>query len=300
MKVLILYNPRAGRCRAHKHSSKLLKVINRSYLHVTVTEYASNSIEDMHKYLLTIDRSIDVIVVIGGDGTLGPTVNALLQNNIDIPVYCYGRGTANDFASFMKTNCRPRRAAKIITANKTSLVDTLLVNESTYAINVACGGAFTNGVTRYNKKSKRIFGKLAYMTHAAWIALRLKSQAVEFTIDGDTVQLNVYLFYILNSKNVGGLRNSCPVSSISDGVLDLICIKKCGFFGKVSVAVSQLRGRMHLNKNVVHKCGRDFFVNPVGDITPNFTLTDTDGNSADPYPLRVTVGRQIRVVHKNN
>jgi len=298
MKVLILYNPKAGKCNAHIHAGKLKSAILKQSALASVVLYASRSIEEMLKFFATFDKDFDCIAIIGGDGTVGPTIDAMIKNNVDIPVYLYGRGTANDFASFLSTNTSPRRSAQIILANNHSPADTLLVNNKTHAINVACGGAFTNGVTRYNKKGKRFFGKLAYIVQAAISSLGLESQVMQFTVDGQSFELGVYLFYILNSKNVGGLKNSCPVSDINDGLLDLVCIRQCGFFSKISIAIAQVRGKLHLNRNVTHIQGKDFLVEHTTDkVNLNFTLTDIDGNSADPYPLKVTVGPKIKVVH---
>jgi len=298
MKILILYNPKAGKCNAHVHAGKLKRAIMKGSPESSVILYASNSIDAMLEFFKTLDNNFDCVVIIGGDGTIGPTVDAMIKHGVDIPIYCYGRGTANDFASYLGTNCSPKRATRIIFKNKNHPVDTLLVNGEYHAVNVACGGAFTNGVTKYNKKTKRILGKLAYIIQAALTAFKLENQTLRFTVDGRVIDLDVYLFYILNSKNVGGLKNSCPVSDISDGLLDLICIRHCGFFGKISIAWSQLSGKLHLNRNVTHVQGKDFCVEHIGEkIKSNFTLTDLDGNAADPYPLEVTLGPKIRVIH---
>ena len=301
MKILIIYNPHAGKQNGHTHASRLKKAITKKQPDTLITVYKSESISAMIQFFNTIENDFDTIVIIGGDGTLGPTIDAMIKNNVDIPLYCYGRGTANDYASFLKTNKSPRRSAKIILTNKQLMSDTLLVNNKNHAINVACGGAFTNGVTRYNKKSKRLLGKLAYIIKAALTSFNMQSQTLRFVTDDTNFECEVFLFYILNSKNVGGLKNSCPVSSISDGQLDLVCIKKCGFFGKLSIALSQLRGRLHLNKNVKHIKGQTFEVHHTDEnIKPNFTLTDIDGNASDPYPMYVTVGKKIPVIIGSN
>jgi len=299
MKVLTLYNTKAGRHDGHLHASWLKKAIKRKSPESQVTLYASESIDAMLNFFKGIEPGFDCIAIIGGDGTVGPTIDAMIKSDLDLPIYCYGRGTANDFASFLGTNRSPKKAARIILRNQPSQVDTILVNGTTYACNVACGGAFTNGVTRYNKKAKRLLGKLAYIIQAAFIALKLESQTLRFTVDDNTFDADVYIFYILNSKNVGGLKGACPVSSISDGNLDLVCIKKCGFFARISIALSQLSGTLDLNSNVVHMQGKSFRVEHIDDnIKPNFTHTDIDGNGADPYPLEVTVGTKIKVFHK--
>jgi len=279
----------------------LLKVIP----NVLVTKMSSTSLKGVRQFWkanANNPQNFDVVVIIGGDGTIGPSVDTMIKNGLDIPIYCYGHGTANDFASYFGTNCGAKRAARNILNNKIVEVDTIHVNEKMYAVNVACGGAFTNGVTKYKGTFKRILGKFAYLLHAAFVAITLKSQLLRFTVDDQTFDREVYLFYIINTKNVGGLKNSAPLACPCDGVLDLVCIKKCGFFGKLAIKMHQSLGTLNRCKHVKTMQGKSFRVEyvPGSKVIQTFTLTDTDGNANEPYPLTATVGRKIKVITSGN
>jgi diacylglycerol kinase (ATP) len=256
------------------------------------------SIEELNKFWKGYNGKHNVVVIIGGDGTVGPVVDAMIKNNIDIPIYPYGRGTANDFASFLRTNRSPRTCAKLILNNRVIEIDTLLVNDAIYACNVACGGAFTNGVTNYHKKSKHIWGKLAYFFPALVKAFQLQHQKLKFTVDDAVFELEVFLFYIANSKNIGGLKSICAPADIGDGRLDLMCIKKCGFFGKISIAGHQIFGKLHKCRCTKHITGEHFLIEhiPGDEIKHDFTVTDIDGNPGGDYPLRVRVGKKIKII----
>jgi len=299
-KIVIIHNPNSGKNKSHKHAVKLEKAIYKIKCDAKITLLASTTFTILEEFMKNIPEDhYDLFVIIGGDGTIGPTVNMMKQYNVDIPIYCYGRGTANDFASFFKTNVKPRKAAKKIAQGQVTNVDTLLIDDKVFACNVACGGAFTNGVTQYSKKGKRIFGKLAYMAKAIAVAFRLESQILKFRVDDEEFELDVFLFYILNTKNVGGLKNSSPLSEVDDGMLDLVALKRCGVWGKISLAFHQAFGIMHKCKYVKHMQGKNFTVSHrEGDeVKHNFTFTDTDGNPYAPYPLHVRVSDKIKVVH---
>jgi len=326
MNVLIMYNPKAGRHKGHIHADKLERALERLG-DMTVSIHATQSILGMKEFFemykmsraeladLNDPSRFDRLVIIGGDGTVGPIVDSLVKHHIDIPIYCYGRGTANDFATFFKTNCGPRRAARMIKysalltdadklksrADNVAMVDTILVNGE-HACNVACGGAFTNGVTAYHKKGKKLLGKFSYFFQAFLKSFRLESQTMRFTVDGKTFEEEIFLFYVLNTRNVGGLKNSSPLSDVQDGVLDLLCVKKCGFFGKMSLALYYTFGIMHRCPHIVHRQGKVFRIEhaPHEKVKHNFTLADIDGNPAGPYPLDVTIGPRIAIVHNNN
>ena len=307
MHVLIVYNPNAGMGKALRHAERLRDALLVADAATEIAFFAASSLEVMSEFWHNNrgnPEGHDTVVIIGGDGTLGPNVSAMIKNDISVPIYAYGRGTANDFATHFKTNCSPRKAAAAILKNNLTEVDTLKVNEENFAVNVACGGAFTNGVTKYNKKTKRMFGKFAYLVHGLFGAFRMKSQPMRFTVvtsdDGSAEYFDeeVFLFYVVNTKNVGGLRNSAPLADPSDGLLDLVCIKKCGLFGKIAIKINQGLGRLDKCKNVTYIKGTRFSIShvPGHDITPNFTLTDLDGNAGEPYPMEVTLGPKIKVV----
>jgi len=311
-RVLIVYNPNAGKGRGIKHANRLEKALLKKDPRLKITKFSANGLEIMRKFWADFHSEqleFDIITLIGGDGTVGPNVDCMLKNKIDTPIYCYGKGTANDFSSYFKTNCSPKRAAFSILTQESIHIDTIEVRTSdseqiTYAINVACGGAFTNGVTRYSKKSKKLFGKLAYFMHAFRATFKLKSQAVNFTVENKNTQITehlteeIFLFYILNTANIGGLRNCAPLASARDGLLDLVCVKKCGFFGKMSLALHQAFHRMHKCKHVIYIQGTHFTVSPIEPSISNFTKTDIDGNSAGSYPLFATLGPKIQVISR--
>jgi len=301
MHILILFNPNSGKRNGHIHARRIERALLKRDATTQVTKQPSPSIGFLNDFWAHNKEEFSSVVIIGGDGTIGPVINAMFKHSFHkTPIYCYGRGTANDFASFFKTNRGARRAAKIILAGKCRDVDTLYVNGKQYACNVACGGAFTNGVTRYSKKAKFILGKLAYAFVAFAKTFKLQNQRMRFTVDEGTFEVNIFLFYILNTKNVGGLKNCSPLSDAGDGMLDLLCLRYCGLWGKMSLAFHQAFGRLHHCRYVKHVQGTHFRVEHVPDhpIKSDFIVTDIDGNGYKPYPLEVAVGKRVRVLTK--
>ena len=302
-KILIIYNPNAGKGKGLKYAEGLQRRLGQHGI-LVAEKFCSGSFETMREFHASIagnKNDYSLIVIIGGDGTIGPQVDAMIKNNTNVPIYPLGRGTANDFSSYLKTNVSVKKAARIIADGKVANADTLKINmpnnknEVNYAISDAAGGAFTNGVTHY--KGKKIFGKLAYVAQAGWQALWMKAQRVKFTIDDESFEERVFLFYILNTKNVGGIKGAGAHAKVDDGILDFVCIKKCRLWGKFWVGISALFKRIHKSKRVIYKQGKKFRVEVIGEPIYNFTKTDTDGNAGGDYPMDVEVGPKIQVVY---
>jgi len=292
-KVLIIYNPNAGKGKAEKVAEKLKTALNNAVL---FNSHSLDAMREFHKQNANNKDEYTVAVIIGGDGTIGPNVDAMIKNNIDIPIYAMGRGTANDFARFFKTNKSIKKTAQILYDPQIIEIDTINAND-TYAISNAAGGAFTNGVTKYSKGAKKIFGRFAYLFKAFWKGLFLKSQKVHFVVENEVFDQQAFVFYILNTKNVGSMKNAAPLANPSDGLLDLVIIKRCGLWGRICLVTSLFFKRLHKSKRVIYRQARNFKVEIVGEnIIHNFTKTDIDGNAGGDYPLNVTVGPKIRVI----
>ena len=301
---MILCNPNAGKGNARLHARRLEEEfasqgINNCIIH------CSRDVHSMSRFLAA-NRSVEftLAVIIGGDGTVGPFVDAMLKNNLYIPILAYGKGTANDFASHFKTNTNPKRAVEIIKKGKLNEVDTLQIlgeqgadlPSPRTAINVVGGGAFTSGATHYRRTYKKHLGRYAYLIKAGLIAPFSKCQKLCFTIDETTFYEDAIMFFIVNTKSVGGLRRAGSVAQPHDGVLDLICVKSCGIYGKVMVALSAVFGRLDKCRYVTYKQGANFSIEPVGTPGRNFQKTDSDGSPLGDYPLRASVGKKISVV----
>lgn len=303
--ILIIFNPNAGRGKAQLHAEHLANELEKSGIMVGQL-FKAESVDLMRQFHASNANNVNkysMAVIIGGDGTLGPNIDAMIKNNVFVPIYALGRGTANDFASYYRTNKSIKKAVKIITEARTRQVDTMQVDMPNNAMNVhyavsdAAGGAFTNGVTKYSTGAKRVFGKLAYKTKGALSALRLKSQPVRFTVDGESFDATIFLFYILNGQNVGGIKKAGSLARPDDELLDLVCIKRCGLFGKLRIAFSLLFKRLHKCKHIIYRQGKSFKIEVIGpDVIHNFTKTDTDGNIGGDYPLNVCVGPKITVI----
>ena len=290
--IVIIYNPNSGRGRGARLANRLKTGLE--IRGATVGQvFNSSSTELVYEFCKTNEgnpQGYTLAIIIGGDGTLSPWADAMLKHDFRVPIYAFGRGTANDFSAFLRTAKRVRRVCKIITRDpKLQEIDTLDINGEQYGVNVACGGAFTNGVTSYSKKSKKRFGKLAYMFKALKEAFKMKAQLVKFTVDGEETEAEVFLFLLLNSPNAGSIRKISPTARPWDGELELVAIKRCGFWGKLTLVFSGLFKRLTKNKRVLHIKGVDFRVEILGEPNQNFTRTDIDGNKGGEYPLHVTI-----------
>ena len=56
---------------------------------------------DIETHVAQMDKDYDIVVASGGDGTVNIVLNALMHNNLKMPLGIIPSGTANDFATFL-------------------------------------------------------------------------------------------------------------------------------------------------------------------------------------------------------
>ena len=293
--ILITFNPFSGKRKGAKIAARLEKELAKRGANIG-SVLGTDCIESVYGFCKENagnPANYSMVVIIGGDGTLSHWVDAMIKHGFSLPVYPFGCGTANDFAAYFKTNRSVRKAAKIITTGaKTYVVDTLKINGKDYAIYVAAGGAFTNGVTRYSPWSKRIFGKAAYVFRGILEAFRMKLQSMTFNIDGQEFDLDVYFFLVMNISRVGTMKRIAPLSVPTDGYLNFIAVKKCNVFSMFWMLFMILFGRTHKSKYFLHTTLKSITATVNGEPSKNFALTDIDGNAGSAFPLKVEVQEQ--------
>ena len=286
-KVFLVFNPSSGRRLAEKKAVKLEKLFLSSGLE-TVKLTSSSHHEDVANAKIIKKSKNSLVVVFGGDGTLGAVVGALTSVNAECVFAAFPSGTANDFASAAGVPKSVKRFFNFIMNKEPKKVDLMLVNSKKVAINAVGAGNFSNGSTNYNTKLKKIFGKYGYYLSCIKNFFNLASQELTFNIDGNITKVNAFLYFFVNSKRAGGFKNFAPNASINDGMFDLIIVKKCSKAACIKVLCDISRGRADKNENIICLKGKTGEV-VGGEDNPKFSTCDIDGFSGLSGSLNVSV-----------
>lgn len=182
--------------------------------------------------------SPNVVIVVGGDGTLNQVVDALLKRYTKpLPhIYLVPLGTGNDFARFLKTSSNPNTVFDQLKAHQTVSVDVGKIemtglNDTRvehHFINVADAGIGAEVARRVNA-SKKIFGShIAFMWSALLAFSSFKKQLVTLTIDGIELKKQCLLVVIANNESFGSAIYIAPGANPTDGIFDVTIIGNVG------------------------------------------------------------------------
>jgi YegS/Rv2252/BmrU family lipid kinase len=228
----VVVNPTSGR----GHAGRLLSFIHKELVrHGVDTNYTFT--EKHLSHVQVTERALrsnpDVIVIVGGDGTLHGVVNGLFKKTRrDIPVALIPTGTGNDFAraAFGKIDveaaCRAVRFGKIVPTDIG--LATTDASEEPICFIVGCGVGLVADVADIVNNGVRIVrGAPAYLIGVVKAMQAFVGTAVEVTIDNGIPEgFDSSFLAISNTAYTGGGMLIAPGASIWDGKLNVCAVRK--------------------------------------------------------------------------
>jgi len=248
----IIYNPTSGREVFKKHLPEVLEKLEvagyETSCHATTCEgdatmAAKNAVE----------RGFDIIIAVGGDGTLNEVVSGVSPFEKRPKVGLIPMGTTNDFARAVHIPRNIEVAVDIIIQGDTLPVDVGLLNGERYFINISAGGRITELTYEVPSKMKTMLGQLAYYLKAVEMIPSIKASHMRIEYDGEVFDGDAMMFLCGLTNSVGGFEKLAPDASINDGYFTLLVLKKVSLPEFIQLAAMALRGE-HLNDDrVIYK-----------------------------------------------
>ncbi len=185
---------------------------------IKVTEYPGHATALAKE---AVDAAFDVIVAVGGDGTLRETAMSVIHT--DRVLGLLPCGTGNDYARPLGIPTEPEAAIDILLGGENRVVDAGEANGTVF-FNIA-GFGFDVDVLDYTEqfKPKCKSGETAYRLGCLKAVLGLKLRRTTLTFPDGTIERNVLMAAAGIGTHFGGGMNVLPESDMSDGLLD-VCI----------------------------------------------------------------------------
>lgn len=217
MKTLFIINPVAGRKRSAKVWKDIRPYINFPYEYEFTQGCGDATQIAKHAKKL----GYEVIVTVGGDGTISEVVNGIAGSDIRLGII--PAGTGNDFGKTLKIPENPRYALEIIEEGKNLAFTDLGKFQDGYFINIAGAGFDAEVANMTNSNLKFLNGTLAYVASLVWNLARYSPCNAVITVDGKKYFRKPWLVLAANARYFGGGMMINPDGIINDGLLD-VCI----------------------------------------------------------------------------
>lgn len=248
-KARIIYNPTSGRELSKAFLPDVLNALES--VGYETSAYATTKKGDAITEAKRVGSSFDLIVSMGGDGTVNEIINGIGGLEKRPKLATIPTGTSNDFASALGIKKEFPFILETLKNNQFKSIDIGKMNHR-YFINVMGGGNLTDLSYEVPSKLKTTLGQLAYVMKGAEKMVKLRPYHITLETNGHKFSEEVLLFLVSNSNIVGGFHQLVPYANLDDGLFDVFLLKNCPLTELTKVINSFLSGHLLSNENIIH------------------------------------------------
>ncbi len=209
------------------------------------------------------------VVAVGGDGSVNDIAQGLTGTDTILAII--PKGSGNGMARTIGIPLQVADAIRTINNDKIVNVDLGYANDRLFISNA--GVAFDALISKKFAKSERR-GLMVYswlVTKHMWL---YKSWDWEITIDGKPIREKAFMINVANGQQFGYNFKIAPMASYTDGLLDLIIVRR---FPKILggvIALRAMNGSIAASPYVQHFRGKEITISH-----PSLRLMQTDGDA---------------------
>ncbi len=301
MKIGFIFNPQSGHNRRRPGLDRAIRdfIAARALdASLSVTEGPGHARELARE---AVAAGADVVVAVGGDGTMNEVAQALLHTPAALALVPCGSG--NGLALHLGVPRAPGRALDLATGadGRKVALDTGEVNGRPFC-NVMGVGLDAEVSGRFNQLRRR--GLPAY-ARVAWQAWR-ERRPLRCTIEdagGGRQEFAALLVTVANSDQYGNQARIAPGARVDDGQLDLVVVRHRGFVRTLPLVPRLFVGTIDRSPLVWRRAGGRFIIERE---RPGLVHTDGETHEADarlevvvrPGSLRLIVPALSPVVRR--
>jgi diacylglycerol kinase (ATP) len=222
-KVLFIINPVSG----GKHKDEVPGLIQQ-HLDAAKYEYAivyTAGVAHARNLAAEAATEYDIIVAVGGDGTVNEIASGLIGTSTTLGVIPFGSG--NGLSRFLGIPMGVVEAIKNINNAHTATIDAGTLNGK-YFFNMAGMGFDAHISEVFSHDKKRGFG--AYIKSSFKEVNNYRSELYQLTIDGRPYAKRAFMLSFANSSQYGNNAHISPHASVQDGLLDVCVVKPFPLF----------------------------------------------------------------------
>lgn len=218
-RIVFVVNPISGTQGKRAILQWIDERIDRSLYDFTVvkTQYAGHAVKIA---AAAAAEQIDMVVAIGGDGTINELARSLVHTNTALGIIPCGSG--NGLARHLRIPMDPKAAIDIINGGERLCIDYGKINNIPFFC--TCGVGFDAFVSlKFADSGKR--GLLTYLENTLHESLNYKPEAYEIENEEGTVKYKAFLIACANASQYGNNAYIAPQASLTDGLMDVTILE---------------------------------------------------------------------------
>lgn len=209
---------------------------------IAITQYAGHASEIATK---AKDDGVDVVVAVGGDGTVNEVARAIVHSNTALGIIPCGSG--NGLARHLLLPLNVRKAIDVINRSEVRQLDYGIIND--YPFFCTCGMGFDAFVSmKFAEAGKR--GPITYVENVLREGLKYKPETYTIEDDNGTLQYKAFLISCANASQYGNNAYIAPQASMSDGLMDVIIMEPFDVFEAPQISIEMFSKTLDKNSKI--------------------------------------------------
>jgi YegS/Rv2252/BmrU family lipid kinase len=213
--ILAIINPVSGTGGKDKIPRLIDTVVDndRNDVSIIATEYPGHACEIAKQ---AVKDKIDIVVAIGGDGTVNEVGSAVCGSDTAMAIVPCGSG--NGLARHLRLSMNVSRALQVLNNGEVIPFDYCTVNGKPFFC--TCGMGFDAAVS-YKFSNEGTRGFITYIKTALSEYIKYKPQEYVIDIDGKKMQEKAFVIACCNAAQYGNNAYIAPRATMQDGLLDV-------------------------------------------------------------------------------
>lgn len=184
---------------------------------IVKTQYAGHAVEIA---AAAAKDNVDIVVAIGGDGTINEIGRSLVHTNTALGIIPCGSG--NGLARHLHIPMDAKAAIDLLNTGEFTCVDYGKINDMPFFC--TCGVGFDAFVSlKFADSGKR--GLLTYLENTLHESLTYEPETYEIENEEGTIKYKAFLIACANASQYGNNAYIAPQASLTDGLMDVTILE---------------------------------------------------------------------------
>lgn len=242
--VIFIVNPISGTTRKKRVCEVIEQTADSAALDwsIVYTERAGHATDLARQ---AVEQGVDIVVAVGGDGTVNETAAGLIQSHTALGIVPCGSG--NGLARHLDLPLDVAKAVRVVNEGLIHRLDYGLCDGRPFFC--TCGLGFDAFISDKFATSHRR-GPIAYMENILRGGLGYKPQVYDIEDDNGRVLHKAYVVTCANASQYGNNAYIAPSASMKDGVLDVVLIEPFTALQAPQIALQMFNKTLPANSHV--------------------------------------------------
>ncbi|MBT1702467.1 diacylglycerol/lipid kinase family protein [Chryseosolibacter indicus] len=220
-KVLFIVNKYSGTEYRPEVEGRIIEACEKQDIECTI-EFTQGPGHATELAQQVVDHKMyDMVVAVGGDGTVNEVAKGLLHSSI--PMGIIPKGSGNGLARHLGISTKIPLAINYLFNSQTIAMDTFKVNGK-LSLNVSGIGFDGHIANLFGKDKKRGLQGYAKLTISEFI--RFKEFEAEITTENASIKRKAFIIAFANSSQYGNNARIAPAASVCDEILHVCYLQK--------------------------------------------------------------------------